>query len=456
MRAQGISRTQKMKKINNSNIRKTNTGKNNTKIQSNTKKVSGIKITCLGGFREVGKNAVLIEGKTEKILFEFGFKIDGSATPTMPKVKPDAMFISHGHLDHLGSIPMLYSKWNFPIYGTAPTKDFAELLLKDSLKIARLNRTSREFNESHVKKMLINWKTIRYNQKIKIGKSTVEVYDAGHLSGAAMFVLNMDGKRILYTGDFKLDDMRTVGGANINVGKIDVIFMETTYSSRDQPPRAETEKELGRLVRQTLAKGGIAILPTFAARASENILVLHKQKISGPIYLDGMGKRATEIVMLHPQFTRNSIELQNAMSKVKKIQKHPERTAILKKSCTIVTTGGCMDGGPVVHYIKHLYAKPECSLILTGFQIPKTAGRYLVDTGRFVNDEMDLKIKMQLHQLSLSGHAGRTELLRFVKTIRPKQVICMHGDQCERFATELRGRFSIEASAPKPNEVLFI
>jgi putative mRNA 3-end processing factor len=456
MRTGNFSYT-KMKKINN-NVRKNNNIKRNYNLKktNNAKKVSGIKITCLGGFREVGKNAVLIEGKTEKILFEFGFKIDGSATPTMPKVKPDAMFISHGHLDHLGSIPMLYSKWDFPIYGTAPTKDFAELLLKDSLKIARLNKTAREFNESHVKKMLMSWKTIRYNQKVKVGNSTVEVYDAGHLSGAAMFVLNMDGKRILYTGDFKLDDMRTVGGANINVGKIDVIFMETTYSSREQPSRAETEKELGRLVRQTINKGGIAVLPTFAARASENILVLHKQKIKGPIYLDGMGKRATEIVMAYPQFTRNSIELQSAMKNVRKIQKHPERTAILKKSCTIVTTGGCMDGGPVVHYIKHLYAKPECSLILTGFQIPKTAGRYLVDTGRFVNDEMDLKIKMQLHQLSLSGHADRAELLRFVKTIRPKQVICMHGDQCERFATELRSRFSIEAVAPKPNEVLFI
>jgi putative mRNA 3-end processing factor len=419
-------------------------------------KNNNIKVTCLGGLREVGKNAILIEGKTEKILFEFGFKIDGSATPTMPKVKPDAMFISHGHLDHLGSIPMLYRKWSFPIYGTAPTKDFAELLLKDSLKIARLNKTPREFNDSHVKKMLMNWKIVKYNQKIKVGKSTVEVLDAGHLSGAAMFILNMDGKRILYTGDFKLDDMRTVGGANINVGKIDVILMETTYSSREQPQRAATEREVGRLVKETLAKGGIAILPTFAARASENVLVLNKQKIKAPIYLDGMGKRATEIVMEHPQFTRNSIELKNAMRKVKKIQKHPERTKILEKPCVIVTTGGCMDGGPVVHYIKHLYAKPECSLILTGFQIPKTAGRYLVDTGRFVNDEMDLKLKMQVHQLSLSGHADRSELLRFVKTIRPKKVICMHGDQCERFATELRGRFNIEAVAPKPDEVLMI
>ena len=61
---------------------------------------------------------------------------------------------------------------------------------------------------------------------------------------------------------------------------------------------------------------------------------------------------------------------------------------------------------------------------------------------------------MQLHQLSFSGHADRTELLRFVQKIRPKKVICMHGDQCHRFATELKGRFNIEGLAPKPGEIL--
>jgi len=122
--------------------------------------------------------------------------------------------------------------------------------------------------------------------------------------------------------------------------------------------------------------------------------------------------------------------------------------------CVIVTTGGCMDGGPIVHYLKHLYARKDCALIMTGFQIPKTAGRYLVDTGRYVTEELDLKIGMQMYQLDFSGHAGRTELLRFVSKIRPKKVICMHGDYCQRFATELKGRFGIEAIAPKNGDVV--
>ena len=413
-----------------------------------------VKLYCLGGFREVGKNGALIEGKTERILFEFGLKVESGDDPIMPKARPNAIFVTHGHLDHLGSIPLLYRNSSLPVYGTAPTKQFAELLIKDSLKIARIKKISRGFTVGHMNKMLRNWQTIKYNKPVRIGRSTVRAFDAGHIPGSAMFVLNIDGKRILYTGDFKLNPTRIVDGANIKVGKIDALLMETTYSSRDHTPRHQTEKELGDIIRKTLAGGGIAVLPSFSSRAAELLLILQKQKIKAPIYLDGMAKKATDIMVKNPQFTRNSIKLKKILSRVKKVYLESERTNAIKHPCVIVTTGGCMDGGPIVFYLKHLYARQDCSLILTGFQIPKTAGRYLVDTGRYVTGEVDLKLKMQLHQLDLSGHAGRNELLNFVKKIRPKKVICMHGDYCEKFATELKGRFNINAIAPKNGDII--
>jgi len=115
-----------------------------------------------------------------------------------------------------------------------------------------------------------------------------------------------------------------------------------------------------------------------------------------------------------------------------------------------------MDGGPIVHYIKKLYADPLNSIILSGFQIPGTAGRYLVDTGRFIHDQMDLKIKMKLSQYDMSGHAGREELLGFVQKLRPKKVVCMHGEYTTKFATELNSRFDVKAVAPKNGDVIKI
>ena len=85
--------------------------------------------------------------------------------------------------------------------------------------------------------------------------------------------------------------------------------------------------------------------------------------------------------------------------------------------------------------------------------IPRTAGRYLQDTGRFVAEGIDLKVKMNMHYLDFSAHAGRSELFEFVRKINPKQVICIHGDYCERFATELKGR-GYEAIAPRNGDVV--
>lgn len=415
-----------------------------------------VKIHCLGGFREVGRNAVLVEGKTEKILFEYGVKVESGEMPLPLPAKPDALFITHGHLDHFGSAPTLFKKWSLPVYGAAPTKDDAELLLKDSMKIADIKQIPQKYTANQMRNLLSHWHPVRYNRHVNIGKSKVDIYTAGHVPGSCFYLLTIDGKRILYTGDFKLDPTRIVEGANVNVGKIDTLIMETTYSSREHPPRHKEEKQLGDIVNRTIERGGIAVLPVFALRAADILLVLHNQKIKAPIYLDGMAKKATQIMIKHPQFTRNSVELKKALSKVTNLHRDDERIKAISKPCVIVTTGGNMDGGPIVLYLKHLYARQDCSLIMTGFQSPKTAGRYLVDTGRYVANGMDLKLKMQFHKLDFSGHAGRDELLRFVKKIRPKKVLCMHGEYCERFATELKGRFSIDAVAPKNGDVLFI
>ncbi len=103
-----------------------------------------------------------------------------------------------------------------------------------------------------------------------------------------------------------------------------------------------------------------------------------------------------------------------------------------------------MEGGPVIHYMKYLYNNEQSSITFTGFCVPKTAARYLLDTGRFVNEELDFKVKMNINNLDFSAHAGRSDLFKIVEKASPEKVICMHGDSCERFAKELKSRgFSI-------------
>ena len=190
-------------------------------------------------------------------------------------------------------------------------------------------------------------------------------------------------------------------------------------------------------------------------RAAELLMVLNSFKADFPIYLDGMAKTATEISLKYPEFLRDSKALRKAFKNVRLVTSDEERKKLLKKPCAILTSSGMLEGGPSVRYVKSLYSNPESSIIFTGFLIPRTAGRYLVDTGRFVNEGFDLKIKMGIYRLDFSAHTGRSDLFEFVKKVNPEKTVCIHGDNCERFATELRGR-GFDAVAPNIGDVINI
>ena len=411
-----------------------------------------MKIRCLGGCREVGKNAFLVEGK-ENVLFDYGVKVEIGEPPLKPG-KVDSILLGHAHLDHTGTLPFLYRKNKPNIFSTVTTFDLAHLLLKDSLKIAKIRGLKKYFEKKDIDKMKKNEVRITYGQRVDTENCSFEFFDAGHIPGSTAPLLEMNGKRILYVSDFNTNSTRLLNGAKINAKDIDILIMESTYSNRDHPPRKETEKEFFNAVKSTVANEGIAVIPSFAVgRAAELLMVLNSFEADFPIYLDGMAKSATEISLKYPEFLRDAKSLRKAFHNVKLISSDEERKKVVKRPCAILTSSGMLEGGPSVRYVKSLYSNPESSIIFTGFLIPRTAGRYLVETGRFVTEGFDLKIKMGIYRLDFSAHTGRSDLFEFVKKIEPEKVVCIHGDNCERFATELRGR-GFEAVAPNIGDVI--
>jgi putative mRNA 3-end processing factor len=139
---------------------------------------------------------------------------------------------------------------------------------------------------------------------------------------------------------------------------------------------------------------------------------------------------------------------------ISKINKD-DRKKIVKEPCAIISSSGMLEGGPSVNYVKYLYNDPQSSVIFTGFLLPKTAGRKLVDSGRFVTEGFDMKIKMGIHRFDFSAHCGRTDLLNFVKKINPGKVVCLHGDNCEWFANDLKEK-GFDAIAPENGDIVDI
>ncbi len=411
-----------------------------------------MKLECLGACREVGRNGFLLQGK-ERILFDYGSIVEDNETPA-PVSGVDSIVLGHAHLDHCGAVPTLYRKFKAPIYSTAASFDQADMLLKDSLKIARIKEMVKTFSEGDIEKMRKNKVVVTYGQRVETPNFSMDVHDAGHIPGSMTPLIEMGGKRILYASDYNINPTRLLNGAKMDMKDIDLLITESTYSNRNHPDRKETEKAFFKAVRDTIDKGGVAVIPSFAiARSAEILMVLDSFKADFPIYLDGMCKQATQVALNYPELVKDPKALKRAAEDVKPLYSNDERKKVTKQPCAIVSSSGLLDGGPSTFYVKSLFNDPDSSIIFTGFMIPRTAGRYLVDTGRFVTEGVDLKVKMGIHQFDFSAHSGRDNLFNVINKMRPEKVVCIHGDNCERFATELRGR-GFDAVAPKMGDVI--
>ena len=375
-----------------------------------------MRIKCLGGFREVGKNAVLIESK-ENVLFDYGMEVETGKLP-LPVKKVDMIVLSHAHLDHSGYCPVIYRKFKPPVYSTIATFELAHLLLKDSIKVAKFRGLPKRFVKKDLEKMKKREVRITYGQRIEDRNFSLDIFDAGHIPGSVSPLLEIDGKRILYVCDFNVNPTRLLNGARIDAKDVDVLIMENTYAERNHSPRSETEKKFFETVEGTIANEGVAVIPCFAVgRSAEVLMMLDSFKPDFPVYLDGMSKTATEITLKYPEFLRDAKALGKALNNATEIWESEDRKKIIKEPCAIVSSSGMLEGGPSVRYIKYLYNNSESSVIFTGFLIPRTAGRRLVETGRFVTEGFDLKIKMGIHQFDFSVTPETPVLIRdFEKT----------------------------------------
>ncbi len=412
-----------------------------------------MKISFFGGAREVGRSAFVLDTGSEKILMDYGLKVD-TTPPEFPQIvreKLNGILLSHGHLDHIGATPILFRKGqNCPVFGMEATSHFVRMLLNDSLKIADIEGYRLGYGVENVKKTLRNFRAVRFRKHFNIGKTTVTPYDAGHITGSMMCRLE-NSKSVLYTGDFKTEDTRLMRGADLKIDDVDTLITETTYSDREHPDRQEEERRFVDYIKGTLDNGGVALAACFAiSRTQELLLVLDEYELDYPIYIDGMAWKATKIINAYPELQREHNILKKVLQRTNaQPVGHPaRRKKIIKEPCIIISGSGMLSGGPVAFYLKKLHDREDCSLSLTGFQVKGTPGSHLLETGKFVNHELDVKVKMRYKKFDFSSHASRSEIFKLIKKVNPERIFCVHGDKTEAFANELKVEHGFDAVAP--------
>ncbi len=425
-----------------------------------------MKLAFLGAMGTVGCSAVFVSGGSGSLLLDYGTR-PREIPPKFPlevPSKPEAILLSHCHLDHSGALPLFYTSTsdNLPkTYGIGVTKPLTKLLLLDAIKVTREEGVELPFQEKDIELLTKHYESLPYGKRFEVGGFEIEFLNAGHIPGSAMCLISYEGKNVLYTGDFNTRKTRLVEECKVKEivkrCSVDVLITESTYSDRDHPPRRKQEKELVRIIEETLANDGIALVAGFAVgRIAEILLVLDAHGIDYPLFIDGMAKKAMTIVNRYPQFLKEEDSLDRALEKVTYVNGQRMRKRIVKEPCVILTTSGMLQGGPVVYYLQKLHKQEKNSLILTGWQLDGTPGKILLETGRYINEKLglDFEVKMLVRRLDFSAHAGRKELFEFVEKLSPQKVFCVHGDHTQEFAEELKER-GYDAIAPLGSERCF-
>lgn len=414
--------------------------------------IEDIKFQFLGGVEEVGKLGMVLEIGDMRLLLEYG--MSPGKPPTYPLKAPavDLVLLTHAHLDHSGMIPNLFIDMGQRILTTPLTGEIADVLYKDSLNIARSDGYALPYDKEEIREAKASIEPVAPNERKVIGNYyELITYDAGHIPGSLMFKIVGD-RSLLFTGDINTIDTHIV--RKVKPVKCDILFLEGTYAGRDHPKkREEIEKELIDKIDDVVRRGGIALLPAFAvARSQEVAMILYKTKFN--VWFDGMGKKISKIFLKYPRYLRDHKELKKAMNRINHVQSDRGRNIALKKADAIITSSGMMDGGPVLNYMKKLKNDKKSAVILTGYQVPDSNARLLVEKRKLDFYGVLEDVECEVEYFDLSAHAGHSELIDFAEKCGPEKIIIMHSENREALAEPLRE--IAEVYLPKTGEIVTI
>ncbi|MCC5939918.1 MAG: MBL fold metallo-hydrolase [Balneolaceae bacterium] len=449
-----------------------------------------MKVHFLGAAGTVTGSKYLLELEHKNILVDCGMfqgvkelrELNWQQLPVLAS-GIDLILLTHGHLDHCGFLPRLIKMgFSGEIWGTEPTLNIAEVILRDSAKIQEedAERANKEkFTKHNPAKPLYNSvdvdKTVtRFRKKgdgewIEAGKGIkVRFQYSGHILGATFIEIDYAGKRILFSGD--------IGRKNDPIlrhpekpEKADVLFLESTYGDRTHTSEHAIEK-LKKVIDETIQKNGTLIIPSFAVERAQLVMYmlwqLHK---SGslpknlPVILDTpMGANILEIFRKHHDWHKLSEkECEEMCSRVHMVESFKETWEIIDdpKPKIVIAGSGMVTGGRVLSYLQIYISKPETTVLLAGYQAEGTRGRSLMEGAteiKFFGKYYPVKARVEILQ-GLSGHADQNELIDWVSGLKksPDQIFLVHGEphSLDSLRLKLKDKYGWKAVIPHLFEI---
>ena len=415
-----------------------------------------MQLRFLGACQEVGRSAVAVKTATSQILMDYGVMINhevGFPVHVSPR-ELDAVVLTHAHLDHSGLIPLFYVQSpRLPVYGVEPTFKLTTVLVRDMIKLSGYYLP---YEYIDLETMLNHAVPVDYRSQFSVADCKVTLVNAGHIPGSAQVIVENEGKRVLYTGDFNLVPTHLVSGADRAYADLDGLVIESTYATQDHPDRVESEREFVLACKEVVESGGTVLVPAFGVgRSQEIICMLAGHNFTHTVFVDGMALDAIRMLEEFPHSLKDEQLFRRAMREAEQIRNWHDRRRAARTPGVIISPAGMLKGGASVFYMESIAPKEGNGIFLVSYQVEGSPGRILLDEGQFMLHGKSRKVKARVEKFDFSSHGGKTQLQETLKLADKKtRVFVIHGEEanCKNLADWATHELGLQTVVPKPGE----
>jgi len=464
-------------------------------------KEQDMKLTFIGAAQEVTGSCFLVETDGLRFLVDCGMFQGGRETrernlvawPFEPR-EIDFVLLTHAHIDHSGLLPRLCALgFRGPVFTTTATVDLLSVMLLDSAFIqegewARAERRRGRkdgragavspplYTVAQAEASLEQLKGVAYDEETRPHASVrCRFRDAGHILGSAIVEVWVTEagrtRKLVFSGDIGQPG-RPIVRDPTPIDDADVLLVESTYGNRLHRPLDKTTDELVTVIEDTLRrrKGNI-IIPAFALGRTQELLHLlvdlcRQGRLPRlQVFVDSpMANKVTEITWQHKEFlddeTRALLSLRKSHPEwmdLRFTRSVDESMALnrIKAGAIIISASGMCDAGRIKHHLRHHLGRPECAIVIIGYQAVGTLGRRLVDGEKNVRIfGEEIAVRAGIHTIGgLSAHADQAALLGWLGgfTRAPARTFVVHGEAQTAlgFAELLNRKLGWRAEAPE-------
>ncbi|KAH0523443.1 hypothetical protein TsFJ059_008450 [Trichoderma semiorbis] len=439
---------------------------------------------CLGGGNEVGRSCHIIQYKGKTVMLDAGQHPAYDGLAALPFYDDfdlstvDVLLISHFHIDHAASLPYVLSKTNFRgrVFMTHPTKAIYKWLIQDSVRVGNTasNSATQLYTEQDHLNTFPQIEAIDYHTTHTISSIRITPYPAGHVLGAAMFLIEIAGLNIFFTGDYSREQDRHLVSAEVPKGlKIDVLITESTYGIASHVPRLEREQALMKSITGILNRGGRALLPVFAlGRAQELLLILdeywgkHPEFQRFPIYYaSNLARKCMVIYQTYVGAMNDNIK---RLFRERMAEAEASGDAAGKNGpwdfkyirslknldrfddvggCVMLASPGMLQNGVSRELFERWAPSEKNGVIITGYSVEGTMARQIMQEPDQIQAVMSRSIagarrgpgadsekvliprRCSVQEYSFAAHVDGVENREFIEEVAAPVVILVHGEQ---------------------------